>query len=296
MTSPSPNDSSCLWFRRTFVTANYTERPVRASVCIVSASRFVLYVNGRNVSTSLYSNASGANAAAPVSTTYDVTRFLRPDSNTVAVLACPIYAYDGLVSSPKIAISLYGTTATGNPFASSSADGWLCHAASTVISAGNELEDGRSDALPPSHGDMVMAQWQPVEIIPPSTYYPQTFYSYNSLSAESIFGHTPLGYNTLTDNSAYTRHTLLPRFFDIDGSTVTYDFSPGFYGLVRVTFRGCRRGERIHIGNHLAYICSGEMDEQAYCRFSPIFARKITISGDRWFHAEQVQEVVVLGL
>ena len=80
MTIPSPGDSSCVWFRRTFVASEATERPVRASVCIATASRFVLYVNGRNVSAALYSNAT-THDNTPTSTTFDVTRFLRPDSN-----------------------------------------------------------------------------------------------------------------------------------------------------------------------------------------------------------------------
>lgn len=33
------------------------------------------------------------------------------------------------------------------------------------------------------------------------------------------------------------------------------------------------------------------MDEQAFARFTPAFMRKITISGDRHFKPEQVQEV-----
>jgi hypothetical protein len=60
--------------------------------------------------------------------------------------------------------------------------------------------------------------------------------------------------------------------------------------LIRVTLRGCRRGERIRIGN-LHYVCTGEMDEQAFTRFSPTDQNTITISGDRHFCCEQVQEV-----
>ena len=50
MTSPSSTDSSCVWFRRTFVAHN---PPKHASVCVATDSRFILYVNGRNVSTAL---------------------------------------------------------------------------------------------------------------------------------------------------------------------------------------------------------------------------------------------------
>lgn len=60
--------------------------------------------------------------------------------------------------------------------------------------------------------------------------------------------------------------------------------------LIRVTLRGCRRGEHIRIGN-LQYVCTGEMDEQAFTRFSPTDQNTVTISGDRHFCCEQVQEV-----
>lgn len=298
LTTPSPGDSSCLWFRRTFVTGKSAERPVRASVSIATASRFILYVNGRNVSAALYSNATTHNNT-PSSTTFDVTRFLRPDSNTVAVLACPTAAprqgaTPAQVLSPKISICFFGSTCGKRPFAFSSADGWLCHSSSTAVTAGGEIMDGRGDALSPAYGDMVMTQWRPVAIVCHPGHHASTATPFHDLSAESLFGYSPLWYNPLTDNSAYIRHTLLPRYFDTDGRTVSYDFSPGFYGLVRVTLRGCRRGERIRIGDRLNYICSGEIDEQAICRFTPQYARKIAISGDSRFHPEQVQEVAVL--
>lgn len=300
MTAPSPGDSSCQWFRRTFVAEEVSSRPMRAAVSIATASRFILYVNGRNVSAAIYSNATAHNNT-PSSTTFDVTRFLRPDSNTVAVLACPTAepcqgATTAQVSPPHISICFFGSTCGKRPFAFSSADGWLCHSSSTAVTAGGETMDGRNDALFPAYGDMVMAQWQPVAIVCHSSHHASHSTSPHRLSAESLFGYNPLRYSPLTDTSAYIRHTLLPRYFDTDGHTVSYDFSPGFYGLVRVTLRGCRRGERIRIGDSLTYICSGEIDEQAVCRFSPQYARKIAISGDSRFRPEQVQEVEVLGL
>ena len=87
MTAPTPTDSACQWFRHTFIA---DKSPRRASVCIASNSRFVLYVNGRNVSAALYMPNRKANENQPIAITFDVTRFLRPDSNTVSVLACQI--------------------------------------------------------------------------------------------------------------------------------------------------------------------------------------------------------------
>lgn len=97
-------------------------------------------------------------------------------------------------------------------------------------------------------------------------------------------------YNPLTDNAAYVHKILSPCGIEINGNSVVYDFTPGFYGYVRVTLRGCRQGERIRIGG-LEYICTGTIDEQAFCRFTAGYMRKVEISGDAWFRPEQVQEI-----
>ena len=111
----------------------------------------------------------------------------------------------------------------------------------------------------------------------------------------SGYGYNVLMYNPLTDNAAYVHKILSPCGIEINGNRVVYDFSPGFYGYVRVTLRGCRQGERIRIGN-LVYICSGEMDEQAFCRFTHQYAGQIITAGDRHFTPEQIQDVEALCL
>ena len=148
--------------------------------------------------------------------------------------------------------------------------------------------DASEDIPHPAYGDMATALWQPAV---PTEGYPSASVHDNGVTAESIFGYSHHSYNTLTDNVQRAHTILRPRYFDIIANhSVSYDFAPGFFGFVRVTLRGCRRGERIRIGN-LLYVCSGEMDEQAFARFNPAFMRKITISGDRHFKPEQVQEV-----
>lgn len=283
LTSPLANDSSCQWFRRTFISKEANSRPVRASVCVATNSAFVLYVNGRNVSTSLF-NASATATMSPTATTFDITRFLRPDTNTVALLAVPTPIH---LEPPMLSIGYFGTTASGSCFARLSSDGWMCNKASTCIGPEGETIDGRLDALPPTYGDMAMPQWQPARILPPPT---SGSVQDLGIAAECIYGYNPNGYNIIEDKAARIQKIIAPRYFDTDGKTISYDFSPGFYGLIRVTLRDCRRGERINIGN-IEYICSGQTDEQATCRFSPTFRRKVTISGDEDFRLEQIQEV-----
>lgn len=277
MAPPSPNDSSCMWFRRTFISESPDTQPRRAAVCIATAARFMLYVNGRNVTTSLLMPGYKQAGVSTVAVTIDVTRFLRPDSNTVAILLAP---------GKHLSACFFGTDVRRHPFADASTEGWLCHASSTSITANGELTDGRSDSLPPAYGDMVIAQWQPVATVAPDCATPADY----GISAESIFGYSSKSYNSLTDNSLYAHTILHPRLDYADTRRAVYVTDHGFCGFVRVTLRGCQRGERISIGN-LTYICSGEMDEQAFTRFCPIYTRRIAISGDRLFNTGQIQEV-----
>ncbi|MCI5987510.1 MAG: hypothetical protein MRZ33_01380, partial [Prevotella sp.] len=110
------------------------------------------------------------------------------------------------------------------------------------------------------------------------------------LSSEDICGYSPLRINPLVDNAARISRIYTPLLTEQSGDTLTVHLVPNRRHLIRVTLRGCRRGERIRIGN-LQYVCTGEMDEQAFTRFSPTDQNTVTISGDRHFCCEQVQEV-----
>ena len=110
------------------------------------------------------------------------------------------------------------------------------------------------------------------------------------LSSEDICGYNPLRINPLVDNAARISHIYTPLLTEQNEDTLTVHLVPNRRHLIRVTLRGCRRGERIRIGN-LQYVCTGEMDEQAFTRFSPTDQNTVTISGDRHFCCEQVQEV-----
>ena len=291
MTVSNATDSHCQWFRHTFV-ADSSDSPRRASVCVATASRFVLYVNGRNVSTSLFMpgmvsndiSPTMANISKPVAITYDVSRFLRPDSNTVALLVAP---ETNSRRAPSVAVGFFGTTVSRQPFARQSAEGWMCHESSTLLTPEGEIMDGRSDALSPAYGDMVMAQWCPVV----STALPDGGNIHDlGIAAESLYGYNTHGYNPMEDNAARVVKILFPHDMSLKSHSAVYRFASGFYGIVRVTLRGCRRGERISIGC-LDYVCSGELDEQAYCRFSPRMHGAVVVEGNRWFRPEQIQQV-----
>ena len=86
------------------------------------------------------------------------------------------------------------------------------------------------------------------------------------------------------------RRIYTPLFTEQSADTLTVHLVPNERHLIRVTLRGCQRGERISIGN-LHYVCTGEIDEQAFARFTPTSSNTIIITGDSHFRSEQVQEV-----
>lgn len=302
-----------MWFSRTIVTSE-KDMPRAAYIRVATTGRFVLYVNGRNVSTALFTpdRQNGDTAVATIA--YDVQRFLRTDTNTIALLYCP-----SMRTRRQLSVCFYGIAADSSHFAVSGIDrpsfalngnaGWLCrHADTWQTHDGGEAMNRNLYPYRWTDANQPLAMWQAVDETstsqPLNTTTPhhlntptpqhistsQHLNTINTLSSEDICGYNPLRINPLVDNAARISHIYTPLLTEQSGDTLTVHLVPNRRHLIRVTLRGCRRGERIRIGN-LQYVCTGEMDEQAFTRFSPTDQNTVTISGDRHFCCEQVQEV-----
>lgn len=326
LSHPTPDDTSHVWFSRTIVTSE-KDMPRAAYIRVATTGRFVLYVNGRNVSTALFTpdRQNGDTAVAAIA--YDVQRFLRTDTNTIALLYCP-----SMRTHRQVSVCFYGIAADSSHFAVSGTDrpsfalngnaGWLCrHADTWQTHDGGETMNRNLYPYRWTDANQPLALWQAVEetatpqhhntSTPQHNTTPQrhnittphnTTASLNTstpqhnnitttpLSSEDICGYSPLRINPLVDNAARISRIYTPLLTEQSGDTLTVHLVPNRRHLIRVTLRGCRRGERIRIGN-LQYVCTGEMDEQAFTRFSPTDQNTVTISGDRHFCCEQVQEV-----
>lgn len=278
MSHPAPDDSSSVWFRRTFTGSG---RPLRASVSVATTGRFVLYVNGRNVSTALHMPHRVQGDTSAVSVEFDVTRFLRRDTNVVAVLYSPASS-----ARRQIGVAWWGVDSSGARFALAGADGWMCRRGGSCLSGCGETVDGTVDDVSWSHCDMAVPLWQPAAAVGTGRGFLPVASA--GCSAESVVGYATHGYNAFADSAVRVQSVLVPRFFDVVPCGVTYDFSPGFCGSVRLTLRGCRRGERIRVGDTV-YTCRGEMDEQLLCRFATAYMRRVTVVGDSRFSPEQIQ-------
>lgn len=313
LSHPTPDDTSHVWFSRTIVTSE-KDMPRAAYIRVATTGRFVLYVNGRNVSTALFTPDRQKGDTAVAAIAYDVQRFLRTDTNTIALLYCP-----SMRTRRQVSVCFYGIAADSSHFAVSGTDrpcfalngnaGWLCrHADTWQTHDGGEAMNRNLYPYRWTDANQPLALWQAVEETTPSqplntttphhltTTTPQHISTshhlttINTLSSEDICGYSPLRINPLVDNAARISRIYTPLLTEQSGDTLTVHLVPNRRHLIRVTLRGCRRGEHIRIGN-LQYICTGEMDEQAFTRFSPTDQNTVTISGDRHFCCEQVQEV-----
>ena len=345
MSHPTPDDTSHVWFSRTIVTSE-KDMPRAAYIRVATTGRFVLYVNGRNVSTALFTPDRQKGDTAVAAIAYDVQRFLRTDTNTIALLYCP-----SMRTHRQVSVCFYGVAADSSHFAVSGTDrpcfalngnaGWLCrHADTWQTHDGGEAMNRNLYPYRWTDANQPLAMWQAVEetatsqplttttphhlntptpqpltTTPPqplntttphhlntptpqhistsqhlTTTTPHHLTTINTLSSEDICGYSPLRINPLVDNAARISRIYTPLLTEQSGDTLTVHLVPNRRHLIRVTLRGCRRGERIRIGN-LQYVCTGEMDEQAFTRFSPTDQNTVTISGDRHFCCEQVQEV-----
>lgn len=333
LSHPTPDDTSHVWFSRTIVTSA-KDMPRAAYIRVATTGRFVLYVNGRNVSTALFTPDRQKGDTAVAAIAYDVQRFLRTDTNTIALLYCP-----SMRTRRQVSVCFYGIAADSSHFAVSGTDrpcfalngnaGWLCrHADTWQTHDGGEAMNRNLYPYRWTDANQPLAMWQAVEETstsqPLTTTTPQHLTTtphnhttslntstsqhnnitttpqhistsqhlttINTLSSEDICGYSPLRPNPLVDNAARISHIYTPLLTEQNEDTLTVHLVPNRRHLIRVTLRGCRRGERIRIGN-LQYVCTGEMDEQAFTRFSPTDQNTVTISGDRHFCCEQVQEV-----
>lgn len=321
LSHPTPDDTSHVWFSRTIVTSE-KDMPRAAYIRVATTGRFVLYVNGRNVSTALFTPDRQKGDTAVAAIAYDVQRFLRTDTNTIALLYCP-----SMHTRRQVSVCFYGIAADSSHFAVNGTDrpcfalngnaGWLCrHADTWQTHDGGEAMNRNLYPYRWTDANQPLALWQAVEETSTSQHLTTTtpqhlnptpphhlttttpqhistshhLNTINTLSSEDICGYNPLRINPLVDNAARISRIYTPLLTEQSGDTLTVHLVPNRRHLIRVTLRGCRRGERIRIGN-LQYACTGEMDEQAFTRFSPTDQNTVTISGDRHFCCEQVQEV-----
>ncbi len=264
-----PDSLSHVWFRQTYLEEG---RPQQACVTVTSTGYYKLYVNECNVGTAVFYPAREPYSDNPVSMTFDVTPYLRSDTDVVALCYAPAYPH---VDSCQVSVLFYGVDSAGQAFSRASDGDWLCRRANSRWTAdGQELIDGRY------HNPSWKAAW-----FDPALWLP----------AERRRDGRRRPVNYLSPDAPVLRHVHTDgyRYFDRDSTGVTYDFGEAFHGLLRLTLREARRGEHI-LYDGMEYICNGELDEQAFPVFRIGDYRRIRVSGDRRFRRDQITTVEAL--
>lgn len=308
--SLGPGEISCttadslsdIWFRHTYLTQR---RPISATLSVTARGRYRVYVNESNVTPPLPTD----NCHHPVTIDIDVSGYLRSDSNTVAILYHPVGPHDH-----QIAVCYYGVGRDGRPFGHNANGGWLCR----------PVDEGSGDGIDRGYTQTVStACWTPV-LAPGRLEIEETKAASAPRKVEieetktastprrvEIEGRTAASElrtadselrRVSTEMGVWPLATLLPvrvnrvtrvsapRYSERTPEGIAYEFVTGFYGFVRLTLRGAKKGETIIIGGR-KYTCNGETDEQITTAFEPTYHRRVIVSGDSAFDASQVQRV-----
>ena len=294
--SLGPGEISCttadslsdIWFRHTYITQR---RPISATLSVTARGRYRVYVNESNVTPPLPTD----NCQRPVTIDIDVSGYLRSDSNTVAILYHPVGPHDH-----QIAVCYYGVGRDGRPFGHNADGGWLCR----------PVDEGSGDGIDRGYTQTVStACWTPalaperLEMEGAKTASAPRRVEIDGRTAASELRKTDSALRRVsTDMGVWPLATLLPvrvnrvtrvtapRYSERTPEGIAYEFVTCFYGFVRLTLRGAKKGETIIIGGR-KYTCNGETDEQITTAFEPTYHRRVIVSGDSAFDASQVQRV-----
>ena len=294
--SLGPGEISCttadslsdIWFRHTYLTQR---RPISATLSVTARGRYRVYVNESNVTPPLPTD----NSHHPVTIDIDVSGYLRSDSNTVAILYHPVGPHDH-----QIAVCYYGVGRDGRPFGHNADGGWLCR----------PVDEGSGDGIDRGYTQTVStACWTPVSAPgrleieeAKAASEPRRVEIEGTKAASELRRADSALRRVSTEMGVWPLATLLPvrvnrvtrvtapRYSERTPEGIAYEFVTGFYGFVRLTLRGAKKGETIIIGGR-KYTCNGETDEQITTAFEPTYHRRVIVSGDSAFDASQVQRV-----
>lgn len=282
------NSLSDIWFRHTYLTQR---RPISATLSVTARGRYRVYINESNVTPPLPTD----NCHHPVTIDIDVSGYLRSDSNTVAILYHPVGPHDH-----QIAVCYYGVGRDGRPFGHNADGGWLCR----------PVDEGSGDGIDRGYTQTVStACWTPVSAPgrlemegTKAGSEPRRVEIEGTKAASELRTADSALRRVSTDMGVWPLATLLPvrvnrvtrvtapRYSERTPEGIAYEFVTGFYGFVRLTLRGAKKGETIIIGGR-KYTCNGETDEQITTAFEPTYHRRVIVSGDSAFDASQVQRV-----
>lgn len=289
-------------FRHTYLSFG---TPRQATVTVTSTGFFRLFVNQCNVGTAAFfpprastqpstinHQPSATTQPSPISqVTFDVTDYLRPDTNVIALCYAPVTPQ---ASNKLVSVCVYGIDADGRPFSFNSDSTWLCRSAETAIAItvdtlghpssflGENIDGRRHDPDWDAATICDSASWAPA--VPYRGSRPEPLTVWDGLAVQ------PTNHRQGLCPAPRTIDILDPDSVLTHGDTLIVYFPQPFTGRVRLTLRNARRGERVTFGRS-TYICSGRLDEQAMSAFAVTRQRIVRITGARPFRPSHVVNI-----
>lgn len=241
--SPQADETQQIWFKRSIHMGELTKKAV---LSIASEGRYIVYVNGYNISSDLFSsNPRGVIGIRD----YSIENYLTEGTNTIAVWYSPVN-----YSHRQLYAVLSGQWQSGGSFYIGNDKGWTCHVANarTLPDGSEEIDGSRYQSnwkeFDIKENSFMLSEWKPAVVA-------------SDLEPAIV---------TFSHHECYGYHAvrILKRAkVSQNGRTLTYDFGQQFDGWVRVTMRGMKKGDVIQV-NGLRYVCKGGSDDQACRRFT----------------------------
>lgn len=266
---PNADSGDGVWFNRLYTD---TIRPVEAFLTVSSEGFAEVLVNNRNISVHYPTARQGVITTA----TYDITRFLRADSNIIAVEYFPTSTAN---EGRQLSLSIYGRDGRGRTFAQTADETWICRpSARHLCEDGSAIIDGQRMLTPWRWIVTDTALWVTADRYQPTSSLPR--------QVIDEWSSTPRPYAIEEQ-----------RYFDNVADSTWYDYGRGFIGYLRATLRDAKPGMRVHFDD-ITYICNGQMDEQVITKFGPRPFRRVKVWCDTSFDRSIIQtlEAIKTGL
>ena len=261
---PSAGDTDQVWFRRTFLSEGM---PASAQIAVASGGNFVVYVNGYNVSGDVLVPYGDGPADTIRMMRYEVTRFLNPDTNVVAVWYSPESR-----TRRQLSLTVYGYGRARQLFAYHTDGTWMCRTANArTLPCGDEIINDNDYVDSWNLSGCGITGWLPAEVY---------------TGKEPV----PLAETPPVHPAERISRIYRYRFLDDYGRDIIYHFGHSFKGWVRVTLRGMSRGDTVSV-NGLRYVCSGRADEQACRMFTVSESGTALVSGPPGFSRGNVADI-----
>lgn len=261
---PLPNDSCEVWYRKLY---KLDAQPFSASVSLASTGNLRLYINERNVTGSAF--YEGMKDSTVMMRTFDITRFLKKGENIIAVW----YAPAGSANKDKqLSLDFYGWDQDTIPFHHQADGTWWC----------KQLPECRVKEREYFDKSEYTNEWKSAEYRSHGWLHPTG--SFEGSKSNNMIEYTPLR----TENKL--NMVLYPTNIYSDSLGYHVDFGRTFRGTIRLTIRDAHKGDLIDIdGNQ--YICSGEMDEQAFFRFHCEERKVYTLNWSKRFKKSYITNI-----